>query len=133
MLRKLLVVHGLITLAAALVLCVAPGVIPRLIGIELDPHSYLVAYLLAGAEFGLAVLSFGASRLTDPLALRYVVWSLVSFHAASAILELYAYASVPRALLLLNVAARALIALLLLYFAPARALKGPAPAPGAPQ
>jgi hypothetical protein len=133
MLRKLLVLHGLITLAAALVLCAAPGLIPRLIGIELDPHADLLAYLLAGAEFGLAVLSFGASRLSDPLALRCVVWSLVSFHAASAVLELCAYTSTPRPLLLVNVAARALIALLLLYFAPDRALKGPAPAPGTPQ
>jgi hypothetical protein len=64
-LRILLVIHGFITLAASIVLVVAPGLIPSVVGIHLDPSADVLAYLLAGAEFGLAVLSFGASRVAD--------------------------------------------------------------------
>jgi hypothetical protein len=53
-LRTLLMVHGFVTLAAGIFLTVAPGLIPRTVGIHLETSAYLVAYLLAGAEFGLA-------------------------------------------------------------------------------
>jgi hypothetical protein len=69
-LRTLLVIHGCITLAAGIVLSVAPGLIPSAVGIRLDPHADLLSYLLAGAEFGFAALSFGGSRLSDRRALR---------------------------------------------------------------
>jgi len=72
-LRRLLMAHGLITLAAAIVLTVAPGLIPSMVGIHLEPGAYLIAYLLAGAEFGFAVLSFGGSRLADAKARRLIV------------------------------------------------------------
>jgi hypothetical protein len=62
-LRVLLVTHGFITLAAGVVLAVMPGLIPSIVGIRLEPSAYLVAYLLAGAEFGFAILSFGGSAL----------------------------------------------------------------------
>jgi hypothetical protein len=62
-LRRLLTFHGFITLAAAMVLTVAPGVIPNVIGIHLGQSAYMVAYLLAGAEFGFAMLSFGGECL----------------------------------------------------------------------
>ena len=65
-LRKLLVIHGVITLAAAIVLAVSPGLIPRMAGVRLEANGYLLAYLLAGAEFGIAFLSFGGSRLAEP-------------------------------------------------------------------
>jgi hypothetical protein len=64
-LRLLFLAHGVITLAAAIVLVVDPRLIPSVAGINLERSAYLVAYLLAGAEFGFAVLSFGASRLAD--------------------------------------------------------------------
>jgi hypothetical protein len=64
-LRVLLVVHGCITLAAGLVLTIAPSLIPSIAGIYLAPSAYVLAYLLAGAEFEFSVLSFGSSRLTD--------------------------------------------------------------------
>ncbi|KAA6462089.1 hypothetical protein DYQ86_10750 [Acidobacteria bacterium AB60] len=112
-LRILLVAHGFVTLAAALVLAVAPGFIPHVVGIQLPPQAYLVAYLLAGAEFGFAALSFGASRLTDPQALRVIVWSCLAFHGASAVLELYAYTQGIGAAILGNVAAR--IAIILVF------------------
>jgi hypothetical protein len=49
-LRALLVVHGFITMAAGIVLTVAPGLIPSAVGIRLDPSAHVVAYLLAGAD-----------------------------------------------------------------------------------
>jgi hypothetical protein len=108
-LRVLLVVHGCITLAAAIVLAVAPGLIPGVVGIDLEPNADLLAYLLAGAEFGLAVLSFGGSRLGDARALRLIAWSCIAFHGSSGVLEMVAYAQGASAAILANVAARVVI------------------------
>jgi hypothetical protein len=108
-LRALLVVHGCITLAAAIVLAVAPGLIPGLVGIQLEPSAYVLAYLLAGAEFGLAVLSFGGSRLSDVRALRLIAWSCIAFHGSSGVLEVVAYAQGASAAILANVVARVII------------------------
>ena len=114
-LRTLLIVHGFITLAAGVVLVVAPGLIPGTVGVPLEPSAYLVAYLLAGAEFGLATLSFGGSRLTDPRALRLIVWSCIAFHGSSGILEVYAYTRGVSIAIFGNVAARAVIITLFAY------------------
>jgi hypothetical protein len=114
-LRKLLMVHGFITLAAGIVLAVAPGAIPGTVGIHLEPSAYLVAYLLAGAEFGFAILSFGGSRLTDLRGLRLIVWSCIVFHGSSGILEIYAYAQGVSVAILGNVAARVVIIALFAY------------------
>src|SRR4051812_5421196 len=89
-LRTLLLIHGFITLAAGTVLAIVPGLIPSTVGIHLEPRAYLVAYLLAGAEFGFATPSFAGSRLIDPRALRLIVWSCIVFHGSSGILEVYA-------------------------------------------
>jgi hypothetical protein len=114
-LRRLLVIHGFITLAAGVVLTAAPDLIPSAVGIRLEPSAYVVAYLLAGAEIGLAVLSFGGSRVTDPRALRLIVWSLVAFHESSGVLEIYAHARGANVAILANAAARAVIIGLLAY------------------
>jgi hypothetical protein len=96
-LRMLLKVHGFITLAAGIVLAVAPGFIPSAVGIHLESSAYLVAYRLADAELGVATLSFGGSRITDLRAIRLIVWSCIVFHGSSEILEVYAYARGGRA------------------------------------
>jgi hypothetical protein len=114
-LRTLLVIHGFITLAAGIVLAIAPDLIPSVVGIRLAPSANLVAYLLAAAEFGFAVLSFGGSRLTDPRALRLIVWSCIAFHGASGVLEIYAYAQGVSVAILGNVSARAVIIALFAY------------------
>jgi hypothetical protein len=111
-LRILLLIHGFITLAASIVLVAAPGLIPSVVGIDLEPGADVLAYLLAGAEFGLAVLSFGASRVTDFRALRLIVWSLIAFHASSGVLEVYAYLQGAGAAIIGNVAARVVIVIL---------------------
>jgi len=114
-LRALLVVHGFITMAAGIVLTVAPTLIPSAVGIHLEPSANVLAYLLAGAEFGLAVLSFGGSRLTNSRALRLIVWTFIAFHGSSGVLEVYSYAQGASGAILGNVAARAVIIGLFAY------------------
>src|SRR5882672_7453946 len=108
-LRVLLVVHGFITAAAGLVLTIAPSLIPSVVGIYLVPSAYVLAYLLAGAEFGFAVLSFGGSRLTDSRALRLIVWSCIALHGSSGVLEVYAYVQGASVAIFGNIAARAVV------------------------
>jgi hypothetical protein len=88
MLRAVFAVHGVITLAGAFVLAVFPTVIPSAAGITLDRNDYLLVYLVAAAELAVAVLSFGAIRLTDWAALRLVVTTLVVLHATSGLLDI---------------------------------------------
>jgi hypothetical protein len=120
-LRVLLVVHGFITLAAGIVLAAAPNLIPNAVGVRLEASADLVAYLLAGAEFGLAVLSFGGSRLTDQRALRLIAWTCIVFHGSSGVLEMYAYAQGLSVAIVGNVAARAIIVALFVYLSKDRA------------
>lgn len=116
-LRKLLVIHGVITLAAAIVLAVSPSLIPAMAGVRLAPDADLPAYLLAGAEFGIAFVSFGGSRLSDPLALRMIANGCIVFHATSALLEAYAaWRQLGNHLLAANVAARVVIVALFAWF-----------------
>jgi hypothetical protein len=116
-LRKLLIIHGLITLAAAIVLAVSPGLIPRMAGARLAPDADLLAYLLAGAEFGIAFLSFGGSRLADPQALRLIAGGCIVFHATSALLEAYAaWRHMGNHLLVANIVARVVIVVLFVWF-----------------
>jgi hypothetical protein len=114
-LRALLVVHGFITLAAALALGIAPALIPGFVGVRLDPSANLVAYLLAGAEFGIAFLSFGGAQLSERRALRLIAWTLIAFHTCSAILEIVACAQGVSPAILANVIARAIIVALFAY------------------
>ena len=117
-LRKLLFLHGLATLAAAIGLTVSPGTIPAVAGIHLDPGSYLIAYLLAGAEFGLSFLSFGGCRLADARALRLIAYSCIVFHGTSVVLEAYvACGQRENTVLWINIAARIVIISLFAFFA----------------
>ena len=88
LLRAVFVVHGLITLAGAVVLVAFPTAIPSAVGIAITRPQYLLVYLVAAAELAIAMLSFGAARLTDPAALLLVVTTLVVLHGASGILDL---------------------------------------------
>ncbi len=118
-LARLLTVHAAVTLAAAVVLVVAPELIPSVVGIRLDPSAYLLSYLLAGAEAGFAVLTYSARNLTDRRALNVIVRSCVAFHLASALLEVYALVGGVDRSVWGNVAARGAIIALFLYYAPA--------------
>jgi hypothetical protein len=88
LLRVVFVVHGLITLAGAIVLTVFPTAIPSLVGITLERQDYLLVYLVGAAELAVAVLSFGATRISDPAAVGLIVMTFVVLHGASGILDL---------------------------------------------
>jgi hypothetical protein len=87
-LRTVLVLHGVITLAGAVVLAVFPTAIPAAVGITVQRPEYLLVYLVAAAELAVAVLSFGAARLTDVAALRLIVTAFVVLHAASGVFDI---------------------------------------------
>jgi hypothetical protein len=90
--RIVFVAHGLITLAAAVVLVVAPGLIPSTVGIVLPPGGELLAYLLAGCEFGVAVISLLAATISDGLAIHVIAVGFAALHVATGILEVVALA-----------------------------------------
>jgi hypothetical protein len=116
-LRVLFLVHGVVTLAAAVVLAVLPAAIPGTVGIAIDADGFLLSYFLAAAELAMALLSFGAAWLTDIPALRLIVVVFIVFHLATAGLEI-AYLSFTSAspVLLANIAVR-IIAAGLFFFA----------------
>jgi hypothetical protein len=87
-LRAVFFVHGLITLAGAVVLAAFPTAIPSAVGITITRPDYLLVYLVAAAELAVAVLSFGAIRITDWAALRLIVTTLVVLHSASGVLDI---------------------------------------------
>lgn len=61
-LAAVFVVHGLITLAGAIVLTVFPTAIPSAVGIHLERPEYLLAYLVGATELAVAVLSAVTTR-----------------------------------------------------------------------
>jgi hypothetical protein len=115
LLSIVLLAHGVITLAGAVVLTVFPTAIPAAVGITLERHDYLLVYLVAAAELAVAVLSFGATRLTDRAALRLVVATLVVLHGASGLMNLlYLGQTGFSAVLVANTCARAAAVVVLL-------------------
>jgi hypothetical protein len=92
-----------------------PWTDPKCCGNSSRTRANLVAYLLAGAEIGFAVLSFGGSRITDARSLRLIVWSCIAFHGSSAALETCAYIQGVNFVILGNVAARLVIIGLFAY------------------
>ena len=122
LLRAVFVVHGLITLAGAIVLTVFPTAIPSAVGITVERPQYLLVYLVGAAELAVAVLSFGATRLTDPAALRLVVTTFVVLHGASGVLDLvYMGVIGPNAVIIANTVLRfAVVAVFLFVWRTAR-------------
>jgi hypothetical protein len=106
-LRAVFMAHGVITLAAAFVLTVFPTAIPSAAAITVTRPDYLLVYLLAAAELAVAVLSFGATRITDWAALRLIVTTFVVLHSASGILDIvYMAETQPNATLIANTVLR---------------------------
>ncbi|CAN5296815.1 hypothetical protein BH09MYX1_BH09MYX1_05800 [soil metagenome] len=92
MLRRLFLVHAIVTFAAGIVLVAWPEAIPRTVGIRIDESAYLMCYLLGAAEMGTAALSLFARSLRDPASLRAVTHSFAVMHFAAAAVEIYAWA-----------------------------------------
>ncbi len=108
LIRALFITHGVVTLAAAVVLTIAPAAIPATIGVDLNASQYVLSYFLAAAELAVAVLSLAASCLTDRSALVLIAWVFVIFHASTAALEIaYMTSTAVTFILLGNVIIRA--------------------------
>lgn len=110
-----LLTHGLITLAAALVLIVAPKLIPAAVDIRLQPEHYLLSYFLAAAELAIAGLSFYAARIRNAAALKGILYSFMIFHGSTAILEVYACLQGTDPVILVNMGMRLMIIGLIWY------------------
>jgi hypothetical protein len=121
-LRAVFFVHGLITLAGGVVLTAFPTAIPSAVGITVTRPDYLLVYLVAAAELAVAVLSFGAIRITDWAALRLIVTTLVVLHLASGILDIvYMALTEPNATMISNTVLRfAVVAVFLVVSCAAR-------------
>jgi hypothetical protein len=116
-LSRLLFLHGVVTLAAGVVLIAVPGAIPGAVGIDVPTTADLVPYMLGAAEIAIAVLSFGASRLHDRPALQLVSITIIVFHLATAAVEALAFAQGgPRAGVWANVAVRVAVVALFAYY-----------------
>lgn len=116
LLRVLLIMHGVVTLAAAVVLAVAPANIPATVNITLEQQGFLLSYFLAAAELSIGLLSLGAARLSDRAALRLIVAALVVFHLATGALEiLYISFTTASGTLLFNVVTRFVAAALFVF------------------
>ena len=117
-LSRLFLFHAFITVGAGVVLLAAPGLIPGMVGIHLEPDAYLGCYFIAAAELGFAALSWQAARLTDAPALRAIATACIVFHAVSGLAEVYAVMRGVNPMLLANFAARVVIVALLARLAP---------------
>jgi hypothetical protein len=115
-LHKLLIIHAFIMLAAGVVLVLAPNIIPLTVGIHVDPHSYLLCYFLGTSEFAFAFLSYYARTLRDIEALRLIVWTIIIFHASTAIVEIYAFSQGLSAAIWFNVVIRVIAVILFIRF-----------------
>ncbi len=116
LLRFVLIAHGIITLAAAIVLAVVPAAIPATVGIDLDPEAYLLSYFLAAAELAIGLLSLGATRLTDPAAVGLIVAVFVVFHLSTAVLEVVYLLFAPvTGVLVANIAVRVVAAAIFVF------------------
>jgi hypothetical protein len=90
-LRLLFTVHATLTVAAGIVLVIAPAAIPLAVGIIVTPPAFLLCYLLAAAELCIGLISWGAKKLTDRHAIRLIATGFIVFHGASALLEIRAF------------------------------------------
>ncbi len=115
-LKKLLIIHAVLTLAASIALVLAPWFIPATVNIVLRPDAYLLSYFLAASELGIAYLSFRSIKIKDTQFLRLVSSTLVVFHAATAALELFAFTQGLSSKIFYNIALRVIIVFLFSYY-----------------
>ena len=99
-------INAVAAAAAAIVLAVAPGAIPSLAGIAIDPSQNLIPYLLAAAELAIATLAALAICTQSTEVQRIAVGVLIIFHAGSAVAGIAAVTQGAGAVVGLNVAVR---------------------------
>jgi hypothetical protein len=115
-LKALLIIHGLITLAATVVLIIAPNVIPGTVDIDISSKEYLLCYFLGAAELCIAFLSFFASKIEDKKALRLISSTFIVFHLATGTLETFALSQGTSSKILFNILLRIIITALFWYY-----------------
>jgi hypothetical protein len=115
-LSKLLIINAIATLAAGVVLFVAPNLIPSAVGIHIDRSAYLITYLLGSSEIAFAALCYYGRGLKDSQALRVIVLTCIVFHAISGVAEVYAFVQGVSAAVWWNVALRVVMVVLFLYY-----------------
>lgn len=119
--RLVFIIHGVITLAASVVLVAFPTLIPSTVGIRLETEQNLLSYFLAAAELAIGVLSLGAAWLRDSNAIRLIALSFAVFHGATALLEIaYLITSGMSAALIGNIVVRVIATALFAVIAQGR-------------
>lgn len=116
-LNILLTVHAIITLAAGIVLIIAPAAIPHTVHIQIHPDQYLLSYFLGAAEISIAYLSFCSTKINDKYALRLIARSFIIFHCATAALEVYGLFSGSDPKIIVNIVLRIIISILFYFIA----------------
>ncbi|NQX34074.1 hypothetical protein [Herbiconiux sp. VKM Ac-2851] len=120
--RGIFVGHGVVTLAAAVVLMGFPAAIPATVGVSVEPEEYLLSYFLGAAELGVGLLSLAAIRLHDAAAVRLIALCFAAFHGATAILEVvYVGTQGPSAVLVANIGLRVVVTIVFVVIARRRA------------
>jgi hypothetical protein len=115
-LKVLFIVHGIVTVAAGVVLIVAPALIPSTVGIVLPPEAFLVSYLFGACEIGVGVISLLASRVTDVTAIRVICVGFIVLHLVTASVEIFAFEEGVSPLIIANAALRVVVAGLFGWF-----------------
>jgi hypothetical protein len=125
LLQAALAINAMASLAAAVVLLIAPATIPGIVGIPLDRSQFFIAYLLSACELALSVMA--ALALKAPRdAVGLAVLSLSVMHLASGAGGVIAVEQGASLLILWNVLARVAIVALLLsgWFAAGKRVRG---------
>ena len=117
-------INAVAAAAAAIVLAVAPGAIPSLAGIAIDPSQNLIPWLLAAAELAIATLAALAMRSPSTEVQRIAVGVLIVFHAGSAVAGIAAVTQGAGAIVGLNVAVRLVMIAALAVCMPGRTVEG---------
>jgi len=115
-LKALLLVHGLITFAASIVLIIAPSAIPKTVNINISPNEYLLCYFLGASELCIAFLSVFARKIEDRSSLRLISAAFIVFHISTGAMEMVALANGLSSKIIFNVFLRILISILFWYF-----------------
>jgi hypothetical protein len=116
--RLLLLIHAILTIAAGMVLIIAPAQIPSSVDINVAREQYLICYLLGAAELAIGYLSFTARKLTDAKSLRVIALTFIIFHVATAAVELLAITQGASSMLWANIVVRLIVAALFLRLRP---------------
>jgi hypothetical protein len=118
-LAAIFAINAVAAAAAAIVLAVAPGLIPSIAGIAIDRTQNLVPYLLAAGELAIAAVAALAIRSGSIEVKRLGVSVLIIFHAGSAVAGIAAVTQGAGVVVTLNVVVRAIIIAALAVCAPA--------------